>query len=458
MLNFSIRNNMKRLHLLLWAFIIPLVMLAQSETTLPELTRLHQASYINPAILPSYSTSIGTPVLSGVGVALHLNGINASTVISSMDTGYINTKRLYSKLNDKNIDISSCVNYEIFHFRFKSKNWYYGIHLNNRVINEMGISKEFIGFAANGNDFFAGKTFDPSSTKITILAFNELGFSMARNFNRLNVGYRAKLLQGIGAAQLTDFQLKWQQPQTSTGEIIITSSGTLNTASAPFLSDTLNGKKHTSDFNQKNLYSFKNLGMGIDLGATYDISNKFTVGASLVDFGWIKWNNETYNYSSNNTTIKFSGMDQNTATTDSLTSPYFDSIVKLVLPSNSDKSFTTFLPWRMFLTMSYKINQKSRATFMFQTRYINSAIIPAYTLAYTRKLGKNFDFTTNYSIIGKSYANVGLGFAAKTGAFQWYVVQDNLMAYFKPSTAQVVTLRLGVNLVWGEIKRPLKVY
>ncbi len=444
---------MKRFVKLLTLFCFPVVAMAQLETTLPNLERLNQATYINPGILPAYSVSVGTPILSGLGLTLNLNGVNADMAIKSLDSNRINMNKLYDKLNEKNVGIGLALNYEIFHVRFKSKNWFYGINLNNRLITEVGISKELIGFAAYGNDYFAGRDMDASSTQISNIAFNELGFSMSRKLNAFTFGFRAKFLQGIAATQFENFQFKWSQPQNSTGEVILTTGGTLNTASLPYLQDSLNGKPYESKMSASNFFSFKNSGYGLDIGGTYAVNDKLTIGASIVDFGWIKWNSEAYNYTSSGTQIKFSGMGTDQATTDSLMGPYFDSIIKRAVPVASNNSFTTFLPWRMFISASYKVGAKNKVGALFQTRHINGDLQKAYSISFTRTCGKNLDITTNYSIIGQSYTNIGLGLAAKTGAFQWYIMQDNLFGYFKPSTAQVVSLRLGFNLIWGDLSR-----
>ncbi len=81
----------------------------------------------------------------------------------------------------------------------------------------------------------------------------------------------------------------------------------------------------------------------------------------------------------------------------------------------------------------------------------------AYTANYMHKF-RNIDIALNYSIIGNSYANVGVGFAAKWGVCQFYLVQDNVLSYFAVDKAQVINLRFGLNFVWGEIRKPLKVY
>lgn len=452
------KNVYKILVLILWPFCLQ----AQIETTLPTLTATHQATYINPAILPAYSTSIGTPVLSGFGFNLGLNGLNARTALNSIDTGkFFSVPMFYDNLKGDNIEIDMAVNYEIFHVRFKSKKWYYGINLNVRNITNVRLSKEFIGLVANGNDFYAGSAWDVSSTAVTNIAFNELGFNMARNYDRFNVGGRVKLYQGIGVAQTKDFTLKLNQPKTPTEEISIVAGGIINTASIGLLTDSINGRKATDDekeLNEKNLYSMGNLGAGIDLGLTYDINNRLTVGASIVDFGFINWTNNVYNYGINDVDVRTNGLNDKQLEDNNEQEAYLDSLFNLLKPKVSNNSFTTFMPWRFYLTANYNLNKRNTIGAIIQGRYLLGSILPAYTLSYAHKFGDGFHLTANYSIIGNSYANVGLGWSLKMGPVQWYLVQDNILAYFSPDQFQVLSFRMGLNLVFNEIKRPLKVY
>ena len=445
---------MKKTLLILAVWCLPVLAFAQLETTLPSLTRLHQATYCNPAIIPSYKISVGIPALSGIAINLNLSAINANTIIQSMDTGIINLNKVYVKMNDANLGVGLSTNIELLHVRFKSKKYYYGIHLSNRVTTQVGISKELIGFAAYGNDYFAGRTMDASSTTINALAFNELGFSVARTYKKFNVGIRGKMYQGIAAAQLEKMQFKWQQPNNSTDEITITTEAQLNTSNVPYLFDSLNGQPYKSASPSAGSFlGFKNKGFGFDLGATYDVNNKLRLGASLIDFGYIKWTNETYNYTSNQTKVKFDGMTYDQINKKGAMGDYADSLLALIKPGGNNKTFTSYLPWRYFLTANYKLNDKNMVGAIIQGRYSLGTMQQAYTINYTHKFGQKVDVTTNYSIINKSYANIGLGLAAKTGAFQWYLIQDNLLAYFAPANAQVITFRFGINLIWGEPKK-----
>lgn len=107
---------------------------------------------------------------------------------------------------------------------------------------------------------------------------------------------------------------------------------------------------------------------------------------------------------------------------------------------------------RYFAGADYDLTMRDRVGFLFQGQQTPASFNPAYTLSYTRKVGSNWDITANYSIFNGTYSNVGLGTAVKWGAFQIYVIQDDIMIYIRPGQAQTLYFRFGFNLVWSELE------
>jgi hypothetical protein len=57
--------------------------------------------------------------------------------------------------------------------------------------------------------------------------------------------------------------------------------------------------------------------------------------------------------------------------------------------------------------------------------------------------------TVNYSLYGRSAANVGFGLSVNGGPFQLYMVTDNALAYILPTQTKNFHLRFGVNLTFA---------
>jgi hypothetical protein len=179
------------------------------------------------------------------------------------------------------------------------------------------------------------------------------------------------------------------------------------------------------------------------------VNNRLTVGASIIDFGFINWTSNVYNYGINDVDVRTNGLNKEQLDNGQKQEEYFDSLFNQLKPTVTNKSFTTFMPWRFFLTANYNLNKRNSIGAIIQGRYLLGSILPAYTLSYAHKFGDGFHLTANYSIIGNSYANVGLGWSLKMGPVQWYLVQDNILAYFNPDQFQVLSFRMGLILVFN---------
>lgn len=446
-------------------FLFPLSLFAQIETTLPMLTRVNQASYLNPAILPSYSGSFGIPGLSGIATRIELGGININRAVKSIDNGNLDLNALHGQINESSLNIKTTTNIEVLYFRFKIKKWYYGVNLNTKIHTSIGLSKDMLGFIINGNDFFSGGSADFSTTSINMLGYNELGLSAARNFNRFNVGARAKMYKGLGYLNTSNTKVTIGTPTNITEPMPVYLKGEIQTAGIPTFVDTLDGKlnKDAKDYNTNGLASTKNTGYGIDLGLTYDVGNRLTLAASVIDLGFINFNDMSYRYTFKETNINIGGLtfDQVNDTNFSIGKvgeAYIDTLTQAFGGKAETYTNRVAMPTRYFLSAIYKLNFRNTVGLMFQGLNYNGNFQTAYTISYTRKFKTNFDFTTNYSIVNKNFANVGLGLAYKLGPCQIYFVQDNIMLYINPNSVQYISFRFGINFVWNEIKKPFKVY
>ena len=128
----------------------------------------------------------------------------------------------------------------------------------------MRYPKDLFVLAWEGNAAFIDKTVDLSGTALRLTEYQEFGFGMAREINEtLVMGAKIKLLSGLINASSTVSTLSLYTAP-STYELTGNSDIVIKT-SAP-----------TEEINQLNqLFSFKNLGLALDLGATYKLNDKF---------------------------------------------------------------------------------------------------------------------------------------------------------------------------------------
>ena len=104
------------------------------------------------------------------------------------------------------------------------------------------------------------------------------------------------------------------------------------------------------------------MGLGLDLGAVYKLTDKINLSASITDLGYIKWKNEVTNLRANST-FKFSGFNitdvvNGTKTFDELKNDMIDSLKNSFTVDQDHRGFTTFLPVGVSLGGSYNLTKR----------------------------------------------------------------------------------------------------
>jgi hypothetical protein len=73
----------------------------------------------------------------------------------------------------------------------------------------------------------------------------------------------------------------------------------------------------------------------------------------------------------------------------------------------------------------------------------------ALTAYYRRRIVQGLQMKATYTIDSYSYTNIGLGLTTKIGAFNFYVLADNLLAYKDLSKANALAFQVGFNIISG---------
>jgi hypothetical protein len=172
---------------------------------------------------------------------------------------------------------------------------------------------------------------------------------------------------------------------------------------------------------------------------------------SVMDLGSINWKSTPYNYKLSDADVQLNGINYDQLNSNSARTTYTDSIVNLLKQASVTKNgFSSSLRTRYFAGADWDFSFKDRLGFLFQGQQLPSSFYTAYTFSYTHRFGVNWDVTANYTLLNGTATNVGIGTAIKMGAFQFYIVQDDILLYMKPATAQTFYFRMGLNLVWSE--------
>lgn len=452
-----------RKHLVLTLFILTgglRVVQAQIETTAYFMNSLPQSVIGNPAFVPTYKFSLtlpGTSVMAGYSNS----GFSYNDLIKK-ENGKVTAdlSKWIRTLPDKsNVTGSAQVDLLRLGVRINPR-LYVTLSSTAKAYSLTLIPKDMAALFVDGTSLYVGKSVSTSpEAQLTSYLENALGFSYEVT-KQLRIGARLKLLNG-GVSINT---------KTSNLNVVVADSYNITAAA-----DVRVKTSGLYDINQSG-YSFsdevgnyfKNTGWGIDLGATYKLTDKITLAASLIDIGQINWKNNTYEYSLDKATANytFSGIDAkelfngNSKPLDA----QIDSIKeKFDWKEKQIGSFKTPLPSKMYLSGSYHITKSFTAgAILFAEKY-HGRFGPGFALAMNKHFGKILSTSLSYTLSNRSFTNFGAGLSLNLAPVQIYLVGDNLLnmpillatrGELNPyiNSTQVFTLRAGINFVWGRTK------
>lgn len=225
----------------------------------------------------------------------------------------------------------------------------------------------------------------------------------------------------------------------------------MNTSNLPLQADSVTGKAPDKKDKEIDFTQFQNTGYAFDFGFTYNILPRLLVHGSVMDLGSITWNSKPYNYTLSNADVQLNGINYDQLNNADQRTNYTDSIVGLLKGASvTENGFNRKLRTRYFAGADWDFSFRDRIGFLFQAQQNLDNLYKVYTFSYTHRFGVNWDLTANYTMLDGKGTNVGIGTAVKMGAFQFYIIQDDILLYFKPATSQSFYFRMGLNLVWSE--------
>lgn len=443
---------------------------------------LPQNHLLNPALRPSNSLYIGLPVISGTNANLNNNFINFSdvimkgqpkdSIISFLNPNF-NVDKFLAKIKNKNsLEPESMV--QLLGVGFSGgKESYVFIDINERFEANLVLPGDLIKLVLKGNEGFVGRKIDLSSLRGAINYYREFGAGFSRNFtDKLRIGIKGKLLFGIAEASVENKSLgitvNEDYSHTLDANLAVNMSGPLtvnmdsknNISSIVFDKNKLKTASGRTDF-----FSGKgNPGLGLDIGATYDLTDRISFSAAVTDLGFIRWKKDVTNLKAKNT-FKFSGLNlldvlNGTKTIDEVGNEMLDSLKNAFVVSRTKESFTTYLPFGISLGGSYNVAKYLSLGMLSYTRIINQQIREALTFSANVNFGNSFSTSVSYTAENDQYDNLGAGLAFRTGIAQFYLITDRIplmwnkikgdkSSFILPANWNTFNFRLGMNLVFG---------
>lgn len=449
---------MRKLTFLLAIVAFALGAKAQSNMTLYNMEPIPQRLAVNPALAPDCKWYLGMPLLSSTDFsfgssALRISDINNALEPNARGNYTVNLKTLGQSL-DKGTFVNIGLNQEWLNFGFRVRKSMFTFGITEKIKTRVDFPTDLFKVAFEGNggsnlayDFNFNFGFDVLHTREFALGYNRSLLN-----EKLRVGGRLKYVRGLNVVSTAKNDLIFTT-DANTFAYTVKADIEVN-ASTPALDSTLGVDDPTAVI----LGSPRNSGFGIDLGASYDLTDKITLSASIVDLGRIYWKEYTTNVKSRNPGASFTyrGIDINDYIGDSVQGgagfeALADTILDVFALDTSNHSFSTGLLGEFYIGGNYRITDRHNAGALLYGSFYNKSFYPALTLSWNSEFGRILALSGSYTISRGNYANIGLGFGLNLGPEQFYFVGDNLIGV-AAGNLKTVNLRFGWNHTVGRKK------
>ncbi len=476
-----------RLFLLL-VFIIVTSSYSQNKQLLYDFKELPQSLMLNPgADVSNYKFHFGVPLLSHIHINAGVSGLSAYDLFA--DDGRSFNEKVREVLFDlsRNDVYTANQQLEVFSGGFRPKNFQDKRYFSFGMYQEIDIhvyhpkDPAELAYEGNGganiNRVYDFGDLDLSGEMLTVFHF---GFNKQLN-DKLTYGFRGKVYSSIFDMRSTNNDaLFYTQPgERNFYRHILIADVTVNSSGYADLRDI--ESEDTEDGSRQVLSKFRNrallggnLGLGFDVGLTYQHSEQLSFTGSIQDVGFIRHNKDVENYTVNDAEslegveLLFPGID-GAEEDDDFWQDLLADLDERFSPDTTSTAYTSWRPMKLNGSMRYDFGKKKDKDCNCSAEkgdYLNAigvqlfAIkrprLPQFALTgfYYRRLSDFLRLKGTYTIDKFTAYNVGLGMSMHFGTFNVYLMGDNLLAYRDLSKARALSLQLGFNFVFPTTDNP----
>jgi len=479
---------MRKEKLSLLLLLISCFAVAQNKQLLYDFKENPQALLLNPGTDIPYKNYIGFPLLSGISASVGSSGISVNDIFAN-DGLDINDKireRVVFGMSHRDV-MTSNVQLDILNGGFRSgKNpdvfFSFGIYNEIDGINYWPKDLAILGF--EGNADFLNKRFDFSQIKGRADIVNVFHFGINKRINpKLVVGGRLKLYSGILNIQSTKNSGYFIATEGQNNLLANTfvADLELRTSGAQAIRNALRDDRPDGDPTMANVFTKRgffggDLGLGVDVGFTYNINKQSVFTASLLDAGFISHSNDVRRFSlKGNATVEGVQVILPNALNDP-NADFWQNLVddvKALLPyeDNNTDGYITFRPTKLNASLRYNFGEQNNkikdcdctaGASKSGLGYVNSlggqlfminrprGPQAAITAFYQRNFGRTIGLKTTYTVDKFSFTNIGLGANFNFGPVNMYVMADNVLGYQNVAASNYASFQFGINIIsWG---------
>ena len=443
--------------------------MAQNKQILYGLKEVPQALMLNPGVDVPQKAHYGIPFFSQIHLNAGATGVTTFDIFGTSNVD-INT-RIRNKIfeMDANDFFTATQQLEIINFGWRNEK---EIYFSGGVYQEFDFvtyfPKDLAILAWEGNRDYLDYQFDLGEVSATADLLTVYHFGANKQINKKwTVGARAKLYSSILSARSVNnsgtfvTRLSDQNGPNIYEHQVENADVKVQTSGITSLENSSVGKVIGRAF------FGGNMGLGLDVGATYKINANWTASASLLDLGLIfhakdvEQYHATGSYTLNGIELLFPPLGEGDEAI-----PYYsdleDEIEREVPIDTINSSYSQWRPLKTNASVRYSfgkflggqecdclnqgIEREQAVGLQYYSIVRPKGIQMAATLFYERRLWSFLQAKATYTVDPYSFYNIGLGASADFGKFNFYVAADNIVYYGNIAKAKSVSLQLGFNI------------
>jgi hypothetical protein len=451
---------------------------SQNKQLLFGFNDIPQSVLINPSTTLNNNWFVGLPLSSHMHLNVGSSGVTAFDLFSDDNRDFSTKLRDVIFRLDANDFYTINQQVEIFTGGFsygkgleKDNYLSFGMYLETDMIAYHPKDYAILAYEGNANNI--GRVFDAGdlNARGEVISVVHLGTTKKVN-NKLTIGARGKIYSSVFNINSTKNNGSFitQEGENNFLEHIFNLDLSVQTSGIKSLTEDPNSDV-SEDLKaiRKRVFFGGNLGLGLDLGVTYNATDQLKLEASIQDFGFIRHTKdiETYSVKGSYTYEGINPIFPDVAdgqTAEEYWNEVADNFEDLFEVDSTTAKYTTWRPLKLNAALRYAFGKKVSKDcdcLVDDIGYVNEIGAQlfavnrpkqpqlALTAYYYRRIFNGFRLKASYTIDSFSYTNVGLGVSTHFGPVNFYILADNLLEYQNLAKAQSASLQFGLNLVFG---------
>lgn len=444
-----------------------------------DFTEIPQSSLDNPATDLDYKWYGGAPLLSGISLQAGSSGISINDIFAA-DGLDINDKVRERAVYGMRIKDEFTLSYQVEllsgGFRGKDPNVFFSFGIYTEADAIVYWPKDYAILAFEGNADNLGQRFNLGHLKMKgeLVTVFHIGANKKIN-ERLRLGARAKLYSGALDVVSSHNSGYFVSNEGQNNAIANTIDTKMKLRSSGFiaLDKALDEESLPGTMLRRSLLG-GDLGLGLDLGLTYNLSEQLVVTGSVLDLGFIYHTTDVKSFTLEGRAtvegVEIILPDVLANINTDFWQDLVDEVEALVPFDHNFKNYITFRPTKLNASIRYNFGEQleSREICDCSTdgaidsrspKYANAVGGQLYminrprgpqtalTAFFFKRLGNSIAVKTTWTADKYSVTNIGLGISLQLGPVNMYGLVDNLLAYRNLAASNYASFQLGLNII-----------